>query len=132
MKPAQLLPRHVAPLVDEHAALCRKLAGLQRRVSDLLSQHENEICRLDRETLRLRGQLLVARTALLWGLDRGVARQAQATRPSRRAEPGLRTPTLPEARDVLCQVACAGHAHPWLDTQGQCSRDGQACSRWSD
>jgi len=129
MKPPHLLPRHVAPLVDEHATLCRQLGGLQRRVSALLLQHENEIRRLDRETVRLRAQLLVARTALLWGLPRSVT---QPRPEPRRPAPEPPPPTWPETREVLCQVACTGHAHPWLDAQGHCSRDGQVCTGLPD
>jgi len=132
MKPAHLLPRHVAPLLDEHATLCRHLGGLQRRVSDLLTQHESEIRRLDRETVRLRGQLLVAQTAMLWGLSSSITRPASGDTVLKRSVRDQRTPSLPQAREVLCQVACTGHAHPWLNAQGNCSRDGTVCTHGQD
>jgi hypothetical protein len=124
--------RPASALVEEHAILCRQLGGLQQRVSTLLTQHQVEIHRLDRETVHLRGQLLVARTALLWGLARAVVqpRSTGSADPSTRER--TQTPTLPEARPVLCQVACVGHAHAWLDDHGQCTRDGQACDRLAD
>jgi hypothetical protein len=132
MKPSHLLPRHAAPLVDEHATLCRQLGGLQRRVSDLLMQHENEIRRLDRETVRLRGQLMVARTAMLWGMPGSPTKSAAGDTVRKRPVGDQRTPSLPEAREVLCQVACTGHAHPWLNARGHCSRDGKVCTHVLD
>jgi hypothetical protein len=130
MRPSRTLSRPVSALVQEHAVLSRQLGGLQLRVSTLLAQQRAEIGRLDREAVRLRGQLLVTRTALLWGLT-GAAVQARPAGTGERTS-RERTPTLPESRPVLCQVACIGHAHAWLDDQGQCTRDGQACERLGD
>lgn len=110
--------------------LSRQLGGLQLRVSTLLAQQRAEIGRLDREAVRLRGQLLVTRTALLWGLAVAAVQARPAGTDERTSRE--RTPMLPEARPVLCQVACIGHAHAWLDDQGQCTRDGQACERMGD
>lgn len=130
MSAPRALSRPVSALIEEHAVLSRQLGGLQLRVSTLLAQQRAEIGRLDREAVRLRGQLLVTRTALLWGLASAVVHTRPVgadDRPTRD-----RTPTLPEARPVLCRVACIGHAHVWLDDQGQCTRDGQACERLGD
>ncbi len=132
MKPIHKPHPGVACLVEEHASLCRQLGALQRQVSLWMAQHRAEIHRLDRDNLRLRGQLMVTRTALLWGLS-GVSVHVRAPGPG--APPTgqrARTPSLPEARQVLCQVACTGHAHVWLDGQGQCARSGQACDRLPD
>jgi len=125
--------RPLTVLVQEHGILCRQLGGIQQRVSTLLAQHQAEIRRLDRETVYLRGQLLVARTALLWGLARAVVQtRPTGTTDHRSTRERTRTPSLPEARPVLCQVACVGHAHAWLDDRGQCTRDGQTCDRLAD
>lgn len=113
----------------EHGVLTRQLAGLQRRVGEQVRAHARQVAALEDEVLRLRVQLVVARTCLLWGL--GVA---GVTRPvPRRA----RTPvagaveTMAEASSVICQTGCVGHAHPWLEADGQCRRTGQACELYA-
>lgn len=128
-----LTPRPVAHLADEHSVLCRQLGGLQKHLSAALTRQQEDIRRLEAETVRLRGQLLMTRTAMLWGLHGAGVQPApgQHTRaPVRPAATPL--PAMPEAREVLCQVGCRGHAHPWLEDGGQCARDGQVCKRLAD
>lgn len=112
----------VASLFREHGAMARQLAGLQQRVGDLLRAHARRIAALEADNLRLRAELVLIRTSLLWGL--GSARLAQPRRY------GLATAVateMPLAQAVICQTGCAGHAHPWRDDEGQCRRTGQAC-----
>jgi len=119
----------VAPLADEHSALCRQLGGLQRHLSAMLTSQQQDIRRLEAETVRLRGQLLIARTAMLWGMHGAGVQAAAAQRIRTPARPAAaRLPAAAEAREVLCQVGCKGHAHPWLDPLGHCGLDGQPCA----
>lgn len=55
-------------LVLEHAVLCRHLGGVQDRMSRLMHERELALMALNREVVRLRGQLVVVRTLLLWGM----------------------------------------------------------------
>lgn len=117
-------------LSGEHGALTRQLAVLQDRVSRQIADHADQVQRLQAEVVRLRGRLVQARTALLWGLSRGELRHAPPSA-SRRVLPAGRlslvSEALPEAHTVICQTACAGHAHPWLEADGVCRRTGSAC-----
>jgi len=54
-------------VAHEHAALCRHLGGVQDRVSRLMQEKEIALTALTHEVVQLRGQLVVARTCLLWG-----------------------------------------------------------------
>ena len=93
----------VRELVAEHGVLSRRLAQLQQRVGDQLQASAR------------RQAALVPRAATG---PRGLAP---------RIAPGLL-----EAQAVICQTGCAGHAHPWLEPDGQCRRTGQACDRLED
>ncbi len=114
-------------LALEHGALTRQLAGLQRRMSEQVRAQALQLTALEEEVLCLRGELIVTRTCMLWGLGAaGVAR------------PVLRRPRAPvvaaqdhmaEASGVICQTGCVGHAHPWLEADGQCRRTGVTCNQ---
>lgn len=111
-------------IAAEHGALTRQLAGLQHRMGEQLRAHALRISALEGELLQLRGQLVVARSGLLWGL--GVVNPMK--RPARRSVSApAREPAMAEASRVICQTGCAGHAHPWLEADGQCRRTGAAC-----
>lgn len=103
-----------AGVVLEHAVLCRHLGGVQDRVSRLMQEKEVALNALTSEVVRLRGQLVVARTSMLWGM------QTQSTQ------------DLEAARKVICQTGCAGHAHPWLSEDGQCRWSGRVCDGGGD
>lgn len=137
LHPARFDSATARELVSEHGALTRLLAGLQHRMGELLRAHALQVQALEGEILRLRGQLVVARTGLLWGLPRGrrlagtlALRPATATRPP--ATAAAPAPALREANAVICQTGCVGHAHPWLEVDGQCRRTGQACELLSE
>lgn len=119
------------PLVREHGALVRQLASLQRRWGEQWGQLTAQQRQLDAEVVRLRGRLLQARTTLLWGLG---ARPGDATVHNSSSGQGQALPvsscpggTFRETDAVLCQAACAGHAHPWRTAEGLCQRTGDAC-----
>lgn len=115
-------------VVHEHAVLCRQLGGVQDRVTRLLREKEIALNALSSEVVCLRGQLVVARTSLLWGMTASVAGlplQARASGAARaRIGPAQ---DLEAARKVICQTGCAGHAHAWLTGEGQCSWRGRDC-----
>ncbi len=141
LHPARFDSATARELVSEHGALTRLLAGLQHRMGELLRTHALQVQALESEILRLRGQLVVARTGLLWGLPRGrrlagtlALRPAPTARPSAAAAAPapVSDPALHEANAVICQTGCVGHAHPWLEVDGQCRRTGQACELRSE
>jgi hypothetical protein len=130
--PSNLLARHdsaaARELVIEHGALTRQVAGLQRRVGEQLRAYALQVSALEGEVLHLRAQLIVSRTSLLWGLGvagvmKPLARRARLL--AERAEAGA----MREASSVICQTGCVGHAHPWLEADGQCRRTGVACTQ---
>lgn len=116
-------------LAGEHGVLTRQMAALQRRVSEQLADCMGQIRRLEADVVRLRGRLVRARTALSWGLA-GASLPAQ-TRVLTRSATVTRTthdPAMPQASAVICRTGCSGHAHPWLEADGQCRRTGSACA----
>ena len=112
----------------EHAVLCRHLGGVQDRVSRLMQEKEKALHALTSEVVRLRGQLVVARTTLLWGMNTPLASIPHRSRASHavHAQPG-QAANLEAARKAICQTGCAGHAHPWLSDDGQCRWSGRVC-----
>lgn len=130
--PTHLLARRdsaaARELAIEHGALTRQVAGLQRRVGEQLRAYALQVSALEDEVLHLRAQLIVSRTSLLWGLGvagvmKPLARRARW--PAGQAEAGA----MREASSVICQTGCVGHAHPWLEADGQCRRTGVACTQ---
>lgn len=117
-------------VVHEHGALLRRLAQLQQRVSDQLWTAERRRRDLEADNIRLRAELVRVRTAMLWNL--GPASAVPWPAPGHRAPAPQADSRLREARAVICQTGCAGHAHPWLEPDGQCRRTGQTCDRLED
>lgn len=114
-------------LVAEHGVLMRQIGGLQRRSSELLRASSARETALVAENLRLRAELVLLRTSVFWGLGAAmVLRRPPAVRAVRptAVDAGAR-----EAQAVICQTGCVGHAHTWLEADGQCRRSGQACER---
>lgn len=114
-------------LACEHGVLLRQLGRLQHRLTEAMSAHRQQQARLEQDNLRLRAELVLLRTSVLWGLG-AVAMVAMppAARPPQRAASNA---SVREAHSVICQTGCVGHAHPWLEPDGQCRRSGQACER---
>ena len=121
--------RPTANEVDaEHGVLVRHLAGLQGRVDAQMRASAQQVQVLEGEVLRLRTQLVLARTCVLWGLN---AMALTRPLPQRRTSPDALRASMAEASGVICQTGCVGHAHPWLEPDGQCRRTGVACHQVS-
>lgn len=117
-------------LTLEHVALVGRLGRLQQRVTEQLQAGALRQAALEAENLRLRCELVRMRTAVAWDL-RPAALQSPP-RPGPRAIAPRVDAEMREAQAVICQTGCAGHAHPWLEPDGQCRRTGQACDRLED
>jgi hypothetical protein len=110
----------------EHSALVRKLASLQQRMDVLQRDHAGHIAEVEADRLRLRAELVLMHTAVLWGVGRlGFKRGAILTR----QQSNHFLAEAQEAHAAICQVGCVGHGHVWLDAVGQCRRTGQSCER---
>ena len=95
----------------EHTALVRQLGRAQNAITTLQAHARARQNTLEQKVVWLRGQLLVAHTAVLWHLP--LPRQG-----------GLRA-----AQEVVCDTGCVGHAHHWLGAAGECRLHGGACTR---
>lgn len=114
-------------LVREHGAMLRLLGGLQQRMDEVGRQHLRQVRQLQAEALRLRADLVLLRTRVSWGL--GMNASLRQPRPERGPGRPPLAPRTNEAQAVICQTGCVGHAHPWLEADGQCRRSGHACER---
>ena len=117
----------LALALTEHLALIRQLARLQSQMDHLLAVSQDRAERQSAEIVHLRGQLLVARTAALWGmvgLRPHVPRAGQGGVAARAPQAVIQDNAT---RRVICQTGCVGHAHAWLDDTGHCQRDGRVC-----
>lgn len=114
-------------VVHEHAVLCRRLGGVQDRVSKLLQEKDRELQALAGEVVRLRGQLVIVRTHQLWGMAAPLA-----TIGRRSSARGAPREEFEAARKAICQVGCSGHAHHWLSDEGQCRWSGLTCDAGGD
>lgn len=110
----------------EHAALTRQLAAMQRRVSEQIQANAQRVQALESEVMQLRARLILTRTCLFWGLAASSAVRPLAQR-AQLAAAAAEAAAMAEASGVICQTGCMGHAHPWLDADGQCRRTGAAC-----
>ena len=126
------------PLSDarEHLCLVRHLGALQARVSGqmaalaeaeararLRAETAESACRaLERALIAERSRAVLACTRWSWGLG------GPPPEPAASSEANGRN-MVATAVDVLCQTACQGHAHPWLDGDGGCRLSGAECSR---
>ncbi|MDP1687235.1 hypothetical protein [Hydrogenophaga sp.] len=120
-------------VVHEHAVLCRRLGGVQDRVSKLLQEKEMALTALAREVVQLRGQLLVARTSILWGMSLPMETVTLGNKASRPVTATTRpTQGMEAARKAICQTGCSGHAHPWLSDDGHCLWSGRICDGGGD
>ncbi len=114
-----------AETCTEYGALLRMWGRLQTQLSEHSQAHAKALKALESEVVRLRGDLLITRTALYWGMAAGGV--AMVRRPNRRLAPLSATPSA--VADVLCRTGCEGHAHHWLGENSECTRTGQACHR---
>jgi len=114
-------------LAIEHGVLMRQIGGLQRRCGEMLQASARREDALQVENLRLRAELVLLRTRVYWGM--GVASAVRRPPPSRSAASRVADCGAREAQAVICQTGCVGHAHPWLQADGQCRLSGQTCAR---
>ena len=107
----------------EYGVLSRRLAGLQHRVDAQMRARTEQLQVLEGEVVRLRTQLVLARTCVLWGLN-----ATALTRPlvQRRLKLERMTEQLAEASGVICRTGCAGHAAQTWQVAG---RDSSKASR---
>jgi hypothetical protein len=112
-------------LSGEHGVLVRRLAQLQQRVGEQLQASARRVSLLEADNLRLRAELMRMKTAVAWNLRE--AAMVPPARPRLRVVNAGAAPGLEAAQAVICQTGCAGHAHPWLDPDGQCRRTGRSC-----
>ncbi|WP_137920412.1 hypothetical protein [Hydrogenophaga sp. 2FB] len=114
----------------EHAVLTRQLASAQRRLSEQVQACTQRMDALEREVVQLRAQLVMARSCMLWGLNTAGVMRPLARR-ARVASAAAEAVAMAEASNVICQTGCVGHAHPWLEADGQCRRTGASCAHVS-
>lgn len=116
-------------LCQEHAVVLRMWGRLQNELSQQVRRQLAERAQWHTEVMRLRASLMLTRTAVLWGMGLG------SPLPPPRPAPHTRRPATPghtnrtAADEVLCQTACVGHAHHWLNDNLACTRTGQTCHR---
>ncbi|MCL5969443.1 MAG: hypothetical protein M1359_09430 [Betaproteobacteria bacterium] len=145
--------------LEEQLVWLRHFAQVQQRVSQTVRQMADRIEALEADLLRHRAQAILERTAKWWAvpmpmsmsmprrssplqtprsgaLPSGSQRSANRTDwalkslPHTPSQLGAGTPApWPESDAVLCQTACVGHAHHWLQDDGQCQRKGGECER---
>ncbi len=113
---------------QEHLALVRLWGQWQQRadkmVESLVQEHRSKVQKLEGQVTRLRAQLMVQRTGLLWGISHGL----HAYTRKRASQTSTATEASSESgNDVLCRTGCMGHAHSWLGPEGQCRLQGKAC-----
>jgi len=116
----------------ELAIMLRHMGGVQAQVSALVRQQQLQIEQLQTQLMRMRAQRLLDQTQRFWGLDDG-SRPANSLplQPMavsfRKAKPSLTEKAWQAAQKIICQTGCVGHAHHWLQDDGQCARTGQDC-----
>jgi hypothetical protein len=106
--------------VRDYLAVCRAWGRAQRHCEQAQREWAADRAALQAEIVRLRGQLLVLQTGLLWGMrSPGLLLH---TRRQTAASSKVR-----DAREAWCQTACHGNAHPWLAEDGHCRLHGGDC-----
>lgn len=135
MRPTTLPARATAAgprdeVEQEQRVVLRMWGRLQNELSTQMLHHAREQARLQAEVMRLRAALLLTRTAVWWGMGLGgslvLPARTSTPRPTPRPTP---IEASSPADEVLCQTACVGHAHHWLDTDQACARTGLPCHR---
>lgn len=146
-------PTRAASPPEEQLVWLRHYAQVQQRVSQTVRQMAARIEVLEADLLRHRAQAILERTAKWWAvpmrgsrslrarpgvqsdaLPRSAARpdfrlQAAAPAPAANRSPVAAQAAWRASDEVLCQTACVGHAHHWLDADGHCQRKGGECER---
>jgi hypothetical protein len=116
----------------ELAIVLRHMGGVQVQVSALVRQQQLQIEQLQTQLMRMRAQRLLDQTQRFWGLVDGSRPANPLPLPTmavsfRKAKPSLTEKAWQAAQKIICQTGCVGHAHHWLQDDGQCARTGQDC-----
>lgn len=125
--------KQVEQLAHEHGVLLRQHGTLQRRWTELEHRRQADVAQLHALIVRLRAQVLIQDSRLLW------EREDRATLPADAAPPPLARPKDPEdmplrwltrgllAVDlVICQTGCISHGGHWREDD-HCRRLGRSC-----
>lgn len=117
----------------EHAVLSRHLGNVQHRLSNLMQEKDEALEALQYEVVRLRADLMIARTHILWGMGMPAKCVNHKLRASYPVRPfAYVSHDLEAARKTICQTGCTGHAHHWLTEDGRCRWSGRACDTSAD
>ena len=125
--------KQVEQLAHEHGVLLRQHGTLQLRWTELEHRRQADVAQLHALIVRLRAQVLIQDSRLLW------EREDRATLPADAAPPPLARPKDPEdmplrwltrgllAVDlVICQTGCISHGGHWREDD-HCRRLGRSC-----
>lgn len=108
-------------IAQEHAVLVRRLARLQKQISQLVLNHEAQLQHWQQQLMRQSILLMLERTRGDWGLSGQVARRL--TTGDRQV---AHTLAHAAADALICRTGCAGDGHHWRDGE-VCRLSGQAC-----
>ena len=125
--------KQVEQLAHEHGVLLRQHGKLQRRWTELEHRRQAELAQLQALVMRLRAQLLIQDSRLLWEREDRATLPAEAAmapaQPTDHAEDmplhwltrGLLAVDL-----VICQTGCISHGGHWREDE-HCRRLGRTC-----
>lgn len=120
-------------VAHEHAVVSRHLGNVQHRLSNLMREKNEALEALQHEVIRLRADLVIARTHILWGIGMPAMSVNRKVRAPYTVKPFAHVShDLEAARQTICQTGCTGHAHHWLTEDGQCRWSGRACETSAD
>lgn len=115
--------RWTAPRADdEPLLLLKRMARLQKQMSQLVLGYEAQLQHWQRQLMRQSTRLLLERTRTEWGLT------GQGPRPSAAANAQVaHTVAHAEAEALICRTGCVMDEHHWRDGE-LCKRSGQVCA----
>lgn len=103
----------------EQVVLVKRLARLQKQMSQLVLSYEAQLFHWQRQLMRQSTRLMLERTRGEWGLLRGPS--------AREPHPHMREAMASAETDALiCRTACVMDEHHWRDGE-LCKRTGQVC-----
>ena len=126
--------KQVEQLAHEHGVLLRQHGALQRRWTELEHRRQAELTQLHALIVRLRAQVLIQDSRLLWEREDRATLPADAAPPAP-AQPNDHSEDMPLhwltrgllAVDlVICQTGCISHGGHWREDD-HCRRLGRSC-----
>ena len=125
--------KQVEQLAHEHGVLLRQHGKLQRRWTELESKRQAEVAQLQALIVRLRAQVLIQDSRLLWEReDRATLPNYTALAPPPPNDPPEDMPLRWLTRGllavdlVICQTGCISHGGHWREDD-HCRRLGRTC-----